>query len=149
MRSRRIANAAVSAGGGILILRMPVSPKVRPAVTILFLAAADEHIKADHAVLIASADRRNVPREEILSLDALLRTLRDVGAVGQRDVVGKLLLDGDLGTARRGVGFRSQTLRIDLDPAHSENLLQPAAHGRIDRLADDQSAGLVRERSLA
>jgi hypothetical protein len=96
--------------------------------TILFLATPDEHIKTDHPILIARAHGGYIAGEEVFALDDLLRTLGDVGAVGERHVVGKLLLDRDLRAARRRVGLGGQSLRINLDPAHSEDFLQPAAH---------------------
>ena len=104
----------------------------------LLLLAADSNIEADYAVLVAGSDRRNVAREVILALNDLLRALRDIGAVSQRDVIGKLLLNGDLGSSGRGIGFRGQALRIDLDAAGAKQLLDTAAYGGIDRLVDDQ-----------
>src|ERR1035437_9589896 len=116
-----------------------------PVRTILFLALSNADIEAHHAVLIARAHHRNIAIDVVFALNDLLRTLRNVGAVSERDIIGELLLDGDLRTPRRGIGFRSQPLRIDLDPADSEKLLHAAAHSRIDRLADDQVGGLVGE----
>src|ERR1700749_666299 len=92
----------------------------RPAGTILFLALANADIEADHAVLIARAHHRNVAVDVVFALDDLLRTLRNIGAVSERNVVRKLLLDGYLRAARRGIGFGGQALGIDFDAADSE-----------------------------
>src|ERR1019366_308555 len=108
---------------------------LHPVRTILFLALSNADIEAHHAVLIARAHHRNIAIDVVFALNDLLRTLRNVGAVSERDIIGELLLDGDLRTPRRGIGFRSQPLRIDLDPADSEKLLHAAAHSGIDRLA--------------
>src|SRR5438552_12057389 len=94
---------------------------------ILFLLAADADVEADDTVLVAGADHGNVPRKEVLPLNDLLRALRDIGAVGERDVVGELLLDGDLRTAGGGVGLGGQALRVDLDAADAKEFLHAAA----------------------
>src|SRR5579863_4733424 len=112
-------------------------------------SSADAHVKADHAVLVPRSYRRKIPREVILALDDLLVALRHIRAVGKRNVIGELLLDGDLRTARRGIGFRGQALRIDLDAAGSKQLLDAAADGRVDRLVDDQGRGFIGERAGA
>src|ERR1700689_236108 len=141
MRWRMMENPAVSAE--VLIVRQLSSGSYRQAVIVrqlssgshrqavsadresgpentLFSAVAHAHVEADYAVLIAVAHDRDVAVDVVFALDDLLRTLRDVGAVAERDVIGELLFDGDLGTFRRGVGFRGQALRIDLDAADAE-----------------------------
>src|SRR5262249_52140785 len=65
----------------------------------LFLALADLHVEADHAVLIAQRNHRDVSRDVVLRLDNLLRCLRNVSAVSKRQVVCYLLLDGHLRAA--------------------------------------------------
>ena len=120
-----------------------------PTGIILFPAPSNADIEADHSVLIACAHDRDIGIDIVLALNNLLRTLGDVGAVGKSNVVGELLLDGDLRSSRRGIGLRSQALGIDLDPADTEELLHAAAHGRVDSLADDEVSGLVGEASLA
>src|ERR1039458_6312952 len=120
-----------------------------PARVILFLAAPNADIETDHAVLIARAHNRNIAVDVILALNNLLRTLRNVGAVGESNVFGGLLLDGDLRAPRRGIRFGGQALRIDLDPADPEEFLHAAAHGRVDGLADDEIGGLIGKTSLA
>src|SRR6266536_1061813 len=117
--------------------------------TVLFPAASNPHIEADHAILIARTHNRNVPINVVLALDNLLRTLRYIGAVTESNVVRELLLDGDLRAARGWIGFRGQHLRIDLDPADSKKFLHAAAHRRVDRLVDDQGGCLVIEQTLA
>src|SRR5271157_89391 len=142
MRRRKVTNMAASAVGVMCV-------KARSLChSILFLAAANAYIKADHAVLIARAHRGNIAGEKVLALDDLLRTLRDVGAVGQREIVGKLLLDRDLRPARGGIGLRVQALRIDLDAADSEQFFHAAAHSGVDRLVDDHGRRFVGEGSL-
>src|ERR1035438_9213305 len=79
-----------------------------PARVILFLAAPNADIETDHAVLIARAHNRNIAVDVILALNNLLRTLRNVGAVGESNVIGELLLDGDLRAPRRGIRFGGQ-----------------------------------------
>jgi len=58
---------------------------------LLFLPAADADVEADDAVLIACTDDGKVAIEIVLALDDLLRTLRDVGGVGEGDIVGEFL----------------------------------------------------------
>src|SRR5258708_29269021 len=111
----------------------------------LFLLAADADVEADYAVLIAGANHRNATREKIFALDDLLRTLGNIGAVGERDVVGELLLDGDLRAARGRIGLGGQALGIDLDPADAEKFLHTAARGGVDRLIDDHGRCLIGE----
>src|ERR1700736_5535698 len=94
----------------------------------LFLALSHADIEADHAVLIARAHHRNVALDVVLALNNLLRTLRDVGAVSERNIIGELLLNRNLRAPRRGVRFGRQALRIDFDPADSEELLHAAAY---------------------
>src|SRR5579872_6251671 len=117
--------------------------------TILFLALSNADIKADYAVLIARAHHRNITIHVVFALNDLLRTLRDVGAVGERKVIGELLFDGDLRASRCGIGFRSQPLRIDLDAADSKELLHAAADRGVNRLIDDQVRGFIGKDTLA
>src|ERR1700757_4800617 len=138
---RRFEYAAFGAGEVMRWLSRTTTP-------ILFLAAPDTHIEADHAVLIARAHNRNAPVDEILAFNNLFRALRDVGAVGESKVVCELLLDRDLRPARRGVGFGGQSLRIDLDPAYPKQLLHPAADRGIDGLIDDEIGGLIGKQGL-
>ena len=83
----------------------------------LFLPPADLHVEADDAVLVAVADEGNAAIEIVLPLDDLLRTLRNVGGVREGEVIGELLLDGDLRAGADGIGFGGQSLRIDFDIA--------------------------------
>jgi len=76
-----------------------------PAEAILFLASSNANIEADHAVLVARPHNRDIGIDVVFALNNLLRTLRDVGAVTEGDVIGKLLLDGDCGP--RAVGLVS------------------------------------------
>src|SRR5579864_8333429 len=143
IRWRRFTNAAVSSE------EFMQSPGMCPVSPRLFLALPYADIEADHSVLIARAHHGDIAIEIIFALNDLLRTLRDVCAVGQRKIVGELLLDGHLRAPRGRIGFRGQPLGIDLDPADPEQLLHAVAHGRVERLADDQVCGLVCEQTLA
>ena len=80
-----------------------LSSDLWPRSLLSFLAAADSHIEADDAVLVARADDRNVAIDIVLSLDDLLRTLRNIGGVGEGEVVGELLLDGNLRAGPMGL----------------------------------------------
>src|SRR5215472_4501973 len=120
----------------------------RPTVKILFLAASQFHVEADYPVLVTSTHNRKIAVDIVLGLNNLLRALRYVGAVGQREVVGELLLNRDLRTAGRGVGLRRQTLRINLNPADSKQFLQAIADSGIKRLVDDEVRRLIIEQRL-
>src|SRR3984885_10034201 len=102
-----------------------------PVRIILFLALSNADVEADHAVLIPRAHHRNVAIDVVFALNDLLRTLRHVRAVSKRNVIGELLLDGDLWALRCGVGFRGQPLWIDLDAADSTQLLHATADRRV------------------
>ena len=115
----------------------------------LFLTASHADIETDHAILIARAHNRDIAIDIVFALDDLLRALRHVGAVTERNIVGELLLDGDLRSPRGRVGFGRQALGIDLDSADSEQFLHAAADGRVDRLADDEIGGFVGEQPLS
>jgi hypothetical protein len=106
-------------------------------------------VEADYAVLIAGADDGKVAIDIVLALDDLLRTLRDIGGVGEGNVVGELLLDGDLRTAGGGIGFGSEALRIDFDIAGAEQALEAAAGSVIDGLVKDEIGGLIGKNALA
>ena len=67
-------------------------------------------VKAYYSVLVARANDRKVAIEIVFALDDLLRALRDVGGVGQREVIGEFLFDGDLRAAAGGIGFGGQSL---------------------------------------
>src|SRR5258708_38094246 len=109
----------------------------------LFLPAADADVEADYAVLIAGANHRNATREKIFALDDLLRTLGNIGAVGERDVVGELLLDGDLRAARGRIGLGGRTLRNYLDTADAEKVLNTTDLVGVNRLAADDGCGVM------
>src|SRR5579872_5897176 len=114
----------------------------------LFLAPPQLHVEADHAVLVASAYDRKIPVDVVLALDDLLRALRYVGAVGQREVVGELLLDGHLRTPSCRVRLGGQRLRVNLDSADSEQLLQTIADSGVQRLINNEVRRLVIEQCL-
>jgi hypothetical protein len=109
----------------------------------LFLATADPQVEADHPVLVPGTHHGNVAGEKILTLNDLLRTLRDIGAIGKGKVVGEFLFNRNLGTPASWIGFRGQSLRVDLDPAHSKELLHAVVDGRVERLVDDQIRGFI------
>src|ERR1700675_1414243 len=85
----------------------------------LFLTLTNFYVKADHAVLISRANDGYVLADVVLALNDLLGRLRHVLAVGQREVVGDLLLDGHLRTAG-GIGLGAQALGVDLDLADTQ-----------------------------
>lgn len=114
-----------------------------PTQNILFLAPTDAHIEADHAILVSRADHRDIAREIVLSPDDLLRTLRDIGAIAEREVVGELLLDGDLRSASGWVGFGGESLRVDLDAADSKQALHAAGGGGVQRLVQNQGGSVT------
>src|SRR5215469_6303078 len=88
--------------------------------SILFLPPADAHIKAHNPVLITRPLHRQVAVDVVLTLDDLLRALRNVGAIGEGKVVGKFLFDCDLRSTGGGVRLRGEPLRIDLDSTDPE-----------------------------
>ncbi len=65
----------------------------------LLPAPANLNVKADHPVLIARAHHGDVAVDVVLALNDLLGALRNVGAICERNVVGELLLDRDLGAS--------------------------------------------------
>src|SRR6201993_4428288 len=105
--------------------------------TALFFSLADDQVEANHAVLVAGADYRDVLAGVVLALINLLGGLRNILAVGQREVVNNLLLDGDL-RAPGGVGFGVKALGIDFDFADPQQLLHTIAHGGIERFTQDE-----------
>src|SRR6266852_1097214 len=115
----------------------------------LFLATADAQVEADNAVLVTGANDGNVAIEIVLPLNNLLRTLRNIGGVGERYVVGEALLDGDLGAAGSGISFGAQSLRIDFDVAGAKQTLEAVAVGVVQCLVEDKGAGLVGKHALA
>ena len=106
---------------------------------MLLLPSPHSNIKTDHAVLVAQSDDRHVPGQVVLDLDDLLRGLRDVGCIGERQVVLDLLLNGDGWTCLRGRGLSRQALRIDLDAADAEQLLYPVADCGVERRTEDSA----------
>jgi len=115
---------------------------------LLFLPAADADVEADDAVLIACTDDGKVAIEIVLALDDLLRTLRDVGGVGEGDIVGEFLFDGDLRGVADRIGFGDEALRINFDVAGSEQSLESAADRAVQRLAEDERRGLIGKSTL-
>src|SRR5579864_5527185 len=103
----------------------------------LLLALADFDVEADYAVLVAGADDGDVAAHVVLALNDLLRSLRDVLAESQGEVVGDLLFDRDLGSTG-GVGFGTEALGIDFDFADAQQFLDAVADGRVERLGEDQ-----------
>src|SRR5438094_803467 len=101
-------------------------PMLPPAAS-LTLALAQAQVNCHHAVLVANADQRNIAVDVDLHLDHLLGRLRQVRDVGESDLIRNLLLHSK---ARIGIVLGAAGLGIDLDAAHSENPLQPAAHRR-------------------
>src|ERR1700690_4600345 len=80
----------------------------------LILPAANFHVEADYAVLVADGHNGNIVREVVLDVDDMLGSLLHSGTVGDGQIVGDLLFNRDQGTARQ-VRFRAQALRVDLD----------------------------------
>jgi hypothetical protein len=78
----------------------------------------------------------------------LLRTLRHVGRIGERDVIGEFLFDGDLGAVADGIGFCGEPLRIDFDIAGAEQPLEPVANRAIQRLIENKGSGLIGKNAL-
>lgn len=116
---------------------------------LLLFAAANAHVEADYAVLIAIAHDGDAAIHIVLSLNNLLRALRNVGGVSEGDVVGELLLDGDLRSVADGIGFGGEPLRIDFDVAGAEEAIEAAADGGVQGLAEDERGGLIGEGRLA
>src|SRR5579859_660502 len=117
---------AVQAASGLPL------PFIAVHFTQLFFALAEVDVKAEDSILVAHRDNRKVAIDVVLHLNYLLRLrLRHIGQVGQRNVVVDLLLNRH---SRAGVVFRTSRLRIDLNAAHTENLLHPAAGRRAERL---------------
>ena len=116
---------------------------------LLFLAPADLHVEADNTVLVAVADEGNAAIDIVLPLNDLLRTLRNIGGVREGEVVGELLLDGDLRAVADGIGDGAESLRIDFNIAGAEQALEAAAGGVIDGLVEDEIAGLIGKHALA
>src|ERR1700728_1543063 len=125
MRNRKFENGVVSPEE---VMRSLGNLPVR---IILFLWLSNADVEADHTVLISRAHHRNVAIDVVFALNDLLRTLGHVRAVSKRNVIGELLLDGDLWAPRCGVGFRGQPLWIDLDAADSKQLLHATAHDEL------------------
>jgi hypothetical protein len=84
----------------------------------LLLALANSDLEADHAVVIAQRENRDIAGQVIFRLNDLLRGLRNVRGIGQGEVVLHLLLDGDGGRAGSRRSFRIQPLRINPDVAY-------------------------------
>lgn len=101
-----------------------------PRIRQLFFAAAYSNVEADYSVLVTDSDHGNIASDVVFHLDNLLRRLRHVGAVGQGQIVGNLLLDRDLRSTSR-VGFSAQPLGVDLDPASTKQTLDPVADGCV------------------
>jgi hypothetical protein len=106
-------------------------------------------VEADNTVLVARAYDRKVAIEIVLALDDLLRALRDIGGIGEGDVIGEFLLDGDLWAVTDGIGFGDESLGINLDIAGAEQPLEPAGHGTVQSLAQDKSGRLIGKSALA
>src|SRR5208282_3855271 len=103
----------------------------------LFFTAAYFKIEADHSVPVAQSYDGNISGQVVFQLDDLLIGNGDIGAVGQGDIAGHLLLDRDLRPANHG-GVTGQALGIDLDMAGPEQVLQPAVERAVQRLIDEQ-----------
>ena len=89
----------------------------------LLATVPEENVEADHAVLVTDREDGNVARDVVFALNNLLRSLRDFGAVREREIAGYLLLEGDCG---RGAGRRSfgiQTIGIYFDSSDAEQAL--------------------------
>ena len=81
-------------------------------------------VKADHAVLVARSYDRKVAIEIVLALDDLLRALRDVGGIGEGDVIGEFLFDCDLWAVADGISFGDESLWINLDITGAETAFE-------------------------
>lgn len=114
----------------------------------LFLALPDADVEADYTVLIANADDGNIPTDVVFHLDDLLRSLRNVGAVSEREIVGDLLLDGHLRSAD-GSGLSAKSLGIDLDTADAKQALYTVAKRGVQRLGENRAGGFLVEVGLA
>src|SRR5260370_20129511 len=97
-------------------------------------------VETNDSVLVAQRHDGNSPRDVVLHLDDLLAGNGDVGAVGQGEIAGHLLLDGDLRSSNH-VGFAGQSLRIDLNAACPEQTLQAAVDCAVESLIDQQVGG--------
>lgn len=84
---------------------------------------AEKHIEANHAVLVADGHDGYVTRDVVFALYHLLRRLRDLGAVGERQIAGNLLFEGNCwrGPSRRGFGI--QPIRINFDSSNTKEAL--------------------------
>src|SRR5580765_2030501 len=120
----------------------------RESRPILFLPSTDAHIEADHTVLVARTQYRYVAVDVVLALNDLLRTLRDIGAVTQRQVVGEFFFDGDLRSTTGGICLGARSLWIDLDATDAEQLLHSASDRGVNGLIDDQVGRRVAEQRL-
>src|SRR6266566_7343357 len=94
-----------------------------PESSRLSLATPDFHVEADHPVLVSDGHDRHISRDVILRANDLLRGLRNVGSVREREIVFHLLLNSHGWTALRRRCFGGQSLRIDLDPAVAKQSL--------------------------
>lgn len=84
---------------------------------------AEKHIEADYAVLVADGDDGNVTRYVVFALYNLLRRLRDLGAVGERQIAGNLLLEGNCWCRARRRGFGIEAIGIDFDSSNTKEAL--------------------------
>src|SRR4051812_8541894 len=106
---------------------------------LLPLALLPLYVEAHHSVLVTNCHDGEIAVDVELRLDDLLRRLRGIGDVGERHLIGNLLLDGDAEAAAvRDAEILLLAVGIDFDAAHAEQLLHPAAQGGIQRPAEDR-----------
>ena len=86
------------------------------AALFLLLALPQANVHAHDSILVPDRDNRYVPGDVIFGLNNLLRGLRNIGDVGECQVVGDLLLDGHPSTA--GVVLGSTRLRVNFYSAY-------------------------------
>src|SRR5205823_12698953 len=89
------------------------------------------HFQAEHAVLVALAEKRHLVREVVLHLDHTLDYAGGVGRVGDREVARHLLLKGD---ARACPDAGTVNIGVNLDLTDAEESAQSARYLACKRL---------------
>src|SRR3974390_118309 len=103
----------------------------------LLLPLPYQQVEADYAIFVADALNRVFRVDVVLELNNLLRRLRQVGDVGQRDVVGDLLLNGE---SRTGIIVSPSYRGIDANGADAKQFRSAAGHLLVAQAAPPPTA---------